>query len=935
MRSNPMLVTALVAIPCLHSNLAAQQPQIRLVADLAPDAGALAARAPIAPVGARNVIALATPTGGSEPYSFGPSGQSIELLGDLAPATASSSPRVLLTYQNRVLFLATTADHGREVWQTDGTSSGTKLAFELATGAASSNVDQVVVLKNRLYFVADDGMTGSELWSWDGTTLIQIVDLHTGVAGSGIQNLSVVHDRLWFSADAGNGTGTEPYVSDGTSSGTRLIQDLVVGASGSSPRGFCAMPSGRVAFLANTATTNGIALWMTDGTSAGTTAIAAATGTANKLRSTGQRVVFEFDYGNGPELWASDGTSVGTLRLSAQQYDPRFVHRGSVLFQSGADLWTTDGTTNGTYRLLSNRLAVGVAQGRLLLSDNRQLTTFDVTTSRETFLLNTFATVSFGNGVLDRLWLLEAGGIFVHTDGTPAGTARVEVARVTTDSLPHGFVRVGKSAVFGTWMYSSTNNDAYYRTDVTTLNTQAVRYPTPVPSEPIAPFAGSLWCSADVTGIGVELAAFAPGDFKTRITHDLNPGPASSGPRVLTPAGRNLYFETLTPPAIWVHDGRSGSPQNLFALPGNTPAEITPWGEHALIRKRSNNQDQVHATDGTTNGSQLVLSDNTVEIVAVRQRDCILAASKGGAFLEPTRILVSDGTAAGTTLLYTSPSVGIRDLAEGCVLGDRYVIGTSDGLRVSDGSVAGTTWLNRGQLVTHVVKLDPATAAFVVARQSAGELWTTDGTVAGTTPVTTFSAPVETITAHGARWLRVVAGSRLYLCDATRAVALQASVSVSSDRDPAALVGDRLFLSANHSLYGREPHVVTGLRATASRIGEGCGSGGRVLQLESDAPRLGSIAELFVDRGLPTGFVVLALGSYTPDAFAGPAGCAIHLDPFSVVLTLPLALNQGAGRLPIVLPNSGALLGLEVAWQAFSPAPSFEASNALIWYLDQ
>ncbi len=65
----------------------------------------------------------------------------------------------------RVFFSATDDLHGRELWQSDGTEAGTHLVQDLAPGEAASTPDQLTVAGNRLYFTADDGSTGRELWS--------------------------------------------------------------------------------------------------------------------------------------------------------------------------------------------------------------------------------------------------------------------------------------------------------------------------------------------------------------------------------------------------------------------------------------------------------------------------------------------------------------------------------------------------------------------------------------------------------------------------------------------------------------------------------------------------------------------------------------------------------------------------------------------------
>lgn len=62
----------------------------------------------------------------------------------------------------------------------------------------------------KLYFVADDGINGRELWCSDGTDSGTILlELNIGGASSNIAHLKVLNDELFFSANSGNGEGQE------------------------------------------------------------------------------------------------------------------------------------------------------------------------------------------------------------------------------------------------------------------------------------------------------------------------------------------------------------------------------------------------------------------------------------------------------------------------------------------------------------------------------------------------------------------------------------------------------------------------------------------------------------------------------------------------------------------------------------------------------
>ncbi|MFN7941292.1 MAG: hypothetical protein U0X73_06810 [Thermoanaerobaculia bacterium] len=63
------------------------------------------------------------------------------------------------------LFAGVDADHGAEIWQTDGTAAETRLLADLNPGPASSSPGDFFVAGDRVFFSADDGVHGRELWT--------------------------------------------------------------------------------------------------------------------------------------------------------------------------------------------------------------------------------------------------------------------------------------------------------------------------------------------------------------------------------------------------------------------------------------------------------------------------------------------------------------------------------------------------------------------------------------------------------------------------------------------------------------------------------------------------------------------------------------------------------------------------------------------------
>ncbi|MCB9873987.1 MAG: hypothetical protein H6821_07385, partial [Planctomycetaceae bacterium] len=168
---------------------------------------------------------------------------------------------------------------------------------------------------------------------------------------------------------ANDGThGFELWKSDGTTDGTVLVHDIVLGSdSGWVPQAQPVSGNGLLYFLADDGI-HGTELWKSDGTPAGTTIVAdVQTGPQSSFPSSlitvNETLFFSADDGvHGRELWKSDGTMLGTqlvLDLHAGtapslSFYGEFVRVNELLYFSATDgvaayeLWRSDGTESGT-----------------------------------------------------------------------------------------------------------------------------------------------------------------------------------------------------------------------------------------------------------------------------------------------------------------------------------------------------------------------------------------------------------------------------------------------------------------------------------------------------------------------------------------------------------------------------------------------------------
>src|SRR6185503_12652265 len=221
-----------------------------------------------------------------------------------------------------------------------------------------------------LYVVGGVG----DIWRTDGT------EAGTApVGGDAItfspSRMRAAGSRLYFERqDAVH--GFEPWVTDGTATGTTLLSDIRPGTSSSVSNTPPGTIGARVLFSADDAV-HGVELWATDGTPAGTDLVADVnplqrTATSNAVfgsRLGRQLLVFASDGIHGMEPWITDGTEAGTRLLAdvapglaTSTFGGSATWRGQIYFPAddvthGREMWVTDGTAAGT------RLVADVAPG--------------------------------------------------------------------------------------------------------------------------------------------------------------------------------------------------------------------------------------------------------------------------------------------------------------------------------------------------------------------------------------------------------------------------------------------------------------------------------------------------------------------------------------------------------------------------------------------
>ncbi len=452
-------------------------------------------------------------------------------------------------------FSADDGTHGIELWRTDGTDVGTYLLKDINPGSASSKPVNFVASGGALYFLADDGTHGQELWRTDGTEIgtVPVLDIEPGATGSAIGSLTPTSGPLFFTAKTTAG-GQEVWATDGTGPGTLPVGELEPGTGTSFPASLVAVGP-RLVWNANTIA-DGPALWSSDGsaaTPARLSPIPAHTKDANIVPE--KSVVFQGNYyffgdtGVGTALWVTDGTAAGTRLVKdapGEQAGSVAVLNGMLYFSTfrtyvypyvdprHGELWVSDGTAAGTQllkayngasysngpigfsvvsELLYFRLGTvvsnyshdelwrtdGTVNGTIVLTDTPSSYDYHIGSP---YAINGFNGVAYFNG---------AGGLW-QTDGTKAGTVPLPPSGpfpfdeingtllfkngngqlLASDGTPTGTVLLGQVTVggqplrLGGYLYFWGMTDAtgleLWRTDGTAAGTTLVKDSIPGPA---------------------------------------------------------------------------------------------------------------------------------------------------------------------------------------------------------------------------------------------------------------------------------------------------------------------------------------------------------------------------------------------------------------------------------------------------------------------
>ena len=296
-----------------------------------------------------------------------------------------------------------------------------------------------------------------------------VADIRPGSQSSGPRFLTAVGDRVFFQANDGT-NGIELFVSDGTTAGTRMVRDLTPGPGST---GFFQLTefNGQLFFVCNTPGI-GKELWRSDGTAAGTVLVngdmapSTSNGCDELLGQLGGYLYFSGDDGSrGRELFRTDGTAAGTtfvheIQPGLQSSNPNDgLVVGNRLFFRATTFGS--GSTN-----LGSELYVtdGTGGGTRLVKDIQQ---GSGSSTPRNF-------IAYGG----RLWFSADDGTGGHepwfSDGTTAGTQMLRDVMPGSGPSSPNFRGIANGYLFFSAIDTSGGTNVLWRTDGTSAGTQRV-----------------------------------------------------------------------------------------------------------------------------------------------------------------------------------------------------------------------------------------------------------------------------------------------------------------------------------------------------------------------------------------------------------------------------------------------------------------------------
>ncbi len=876
---------------------------------------------------------------------------------DLVPGQLDAGARALCAIApGEVLYRLDLPGAGLQLLRTDGTPAGTRFLGTLGLQLTPAQFFTAEQLPNGrvLLSVRQSGSLSAQAYATDLT-----------VAGTvpipGLAGFQLLHED----GPAGYGVAADGYLwrSDGTVAGSVRLTDGVFPPATPNHPSSVTHWNGRTWFFRTVG--QGLDMWSTDGSAAGTRREFGVTGVA-------VTPYFQGPFDLGPRLgwlafgvlWTSDGTQAGSQPVANMPCNnlahPR-MFQGRLYFAAvggnfGAELWSSDGTAAGTSMVKDSVPGGGNSTpGNLIVSGNRLYCTLQTGSQFR------YAVVT-GPNAQDMQEVVLPSGVSLH----PANRVPFAQGLVLTGSDP---VRGAEPWFLGDAQTLFPLADLY-RSTRGILTTHATRLRDRLLFVADDGIDGrELWVS-DGTPSGTGIVDATPGQQSTvgnsfaqvalgdRVALSILTGASGQG-RVLVSDGTVGGTVSLPPNApLWVSrfavatrgeelffvsdevayrsDGTPGGTVQYPWAPTGRPDQLFALSTRLVLGYRYG---QMRGTDGQ---SFAILSVGETSAILGQVGDRVVFADLRG-------VVATDGTTAGTEVLLPQV-VSVHATAVGR---DRLVVAAGNAVYETDGSSAGTRLLAVAHGGLRILALLPCATRTMLLGEDAvhgRELWVADPLL-GTFQLVADLAPgvlsgVLSAEVCGDGDLVFCAGSdgtdgcEPYLADGTptgmRRLVDVAVGSGSSNPTLLAVAGERVYFLADDGVTGRElwqaPLAVVGA-ASIQSVDAGClGLHGKPVLSVTAVPTLGSSSfgyELAEVRS--SALVATVIGTELGDASF--AGCRVAP---SGITACRFAVSSvgGVASFALPIPASTAFVGVQLTAQGFvfdaAAAAGFAGSNGVL-----
>ncbi len=313
-------------------------------------------------------------------------------------SSVSSSP--IITINNKAFFFANDGEHGKELWQSDGTATGTKLFKDILPGPDSSNPIAMTLVGESIFLITEGapyGLIKIDSTTGESTVLVTSNEVAFDTIGhsepSPFANLTNIDGSLFFSLYSSERNGYEPWESDGTIEGTKRVSNIsfsdpikhwstqnnnVIFGKGnelwfSTRSNLAAIKidgefyyldsqlvkmNGATFFISDSRTHSAATLRKYDGSDISLVKLMKPNAYfASELINVNDSLFFTLRHRENKtiSLWKSDGTADGTVLLKTipNNHPDGFFNslthlNGTIFFTSSNELWKSDGTADGT-----------------------------------------------------------------------------------------------------------------------------------------------------------------------------------------------------------------------------------------------------------------------------------------------------------------------------------------------------------------------------------------------------------------------------------------------------------------------------------------------------------------------------------------------------------------------------------------------------------